>query len=158
LRYSTAPMCTPIRSVTGLVIALGLGFLVASYWVIYLLLASAVVFLVCVGCYLRAPIAYEINHVGLTVEFRLGQKSFGPITRIVRPNTRSGMGLRLWGNGGLFAGTGIFWSSQWGLFRAYVSTSNRDLYLMVETPDRKVLISPDDPEKVLRESESRAMS
>jgi hypothetical protein len=158
LKYSTAPMCGPIRMVTGLVIALGIGFLVASFWVIHLLIASALIFVVAVGCYLRAPVAYEITQVGLTVVFRIGQKSFGPIARIGHPNTRSGLGLRLWGNGGFFAGTGIYWSSQWGLFRAYVTTSKRDGYLMVETPDQKVLISPDDPEKVMSDREGRAVS
>jgi hypothetical protein len=53
--------------------------------------------------------------------------------------------LRLFGNGGLFAGSGIFWNRQLGVFRAYVTTSNRDHHLLVVTGKTKILISPADP-------------
>ncbi len=150
MKYSAAPMCGPIKIVTALVILLGVMFLVVSLWNRLLLAGAGLLGAVCVGCWLRAPIAYEISRTGLTVVFRVGTKHFGPIVGITPQDKRVGLSLRLWGNGGLFAGTGIFWNRKWGLFRAYVTTSKRAHYLLVETPSQKVLISPDDPATVVR--------
>ncbi len=155
MRYSTAPMCGTIKTVTGLVMGLGAGFAVASFWVTPLLLGAVLVFIVSLVCYLKAPVAYEITRVGLTVELRLGRKSFGPIVKIFSAEEPSGQSIRLWGNGGLFAGTGLFWNSKWGRYRAYITSTNRIYYLMVETPDRKVLISPENPARVLGDREAR---
>ena len=55
------------------------------------------------------------------------------------------MGLRLWGNGGLFAATGIFWNQAYGVYRAYVTSARYQDYVLVETRTRKVLISPENP-------------
>lgn len=155
MRYSTAPMCGTIKSVTGLVMVLGAGFAVASFWVTPLVLGAVLIFVVSLVCYLKAPVAYEITRVGLTVEFRQGRKSFGPIVKIASAEEPPGQSIRLWGNGGLFAGTGIFWNSKWGRYRAYITSTKRAYYLMVETPDQKVLISPEDPAQVLRDREAR---
>ncbi|MEW6349450.1 MAG: PH domain-containing protein [Thermodesulfobacteriota bacterium] len=154
MRYSTAPMCRPIKIVTAGVIALGGVFLVASLWNPFLLPGAGLLFLLCVACYLRAPIAYDISRTGLTVVFRLGTRHFGPIVRISPQDKRVGFSFRLWGNGGLFAGTGIFWNRTWGLFRAYVTTSKCAGYLLVETPSQKVLISPSDPAGLFRQFSS----
>ena len=83
----------------------------------------------CVGFYRlfgvlpEGPGGVQITHVGLTVELRLGRKSFGPIVKIFSAEEPSGQSIRLWGNGGLFAGTGLFWNSKWGRYRAYITRS-----------------------------------
>ena len=54
----------------------------------------------------------------------------------------SGFGIRLFGNGGLFSGTGIFWNRKLGVFRAYVTSTRKKEMLLVETDKYKVIISP----------------
>ena len=77
--------------------------------------------------------------------FRLGQKVFPAVTGCSTLSARPPMGLRLWGNGGLFAATGIFWNRDYGVHRAYVTSARYQDYVLVETRTRKVLISPENP-------------
>jgi hypothetical protein len=56
------------------------------------------------------------------------------------------VGIRLFGNGGLFAGQGFFWNRMFGLFRAYVTSARPADLVLVETTNRKILISPRDPQ------------
>jgi len=60
------------------------------------------------------------------------------------------MGVRLWGNGGLFAATGIFWNKEYGVFRVYVTSARHQDYVLVATRTRKILISPEDPAQFVR--------
>jgi hypothetical protein len=143
MRVNVAPTALVIKIITGFTIALCVVFLVLSTFQIILLIPAAIVAVVTVGCYLRAPVAYEITPGNLIVLFRLGSKEFGPVLKASRAPSSTGMSLRLFGNGGLFAGTGIFWNSEWGIYRAYVTTSKRDNMVVIETQRGKVLISPD---------------
>ncbi len=144
VRYDTAPTSLAIKIVSATVIVAALGLLVASFWQKLLLIPTAVLSLVLIGCYLRAPVAYHVSSNGLIVEFRLGQKQFGRILGCTPVQECTRLTLRLWGNGGLFAGTGIFWNRTWGIFRAYVTTSGRTGLVLVETEKGKVLVSPHD--------------
>ena len=87
----------------------------------------------------------------------MGQKVFPAVTRCSTLTARPPMGLRLWGNGGLFAGTGIFWNQAYGVFRAYVTSARYQDYVLVETRTRKVLISPENPEEFVRTWASSAL-
>jgi hypothetical protein len=86
----------------------------------------------------------------LTVQFRAGQKVFPAVTRCSTLTARPPMGLRLWGNGGLFAATGIFWNKAYGVYRAYVTSARYQDYVLVETRTRKILISPENPEAFVK--------
>ena len=101
-------------------------------------------------CYLYAPIAYELTGDQLTVRFRMGQKVFPAVTGCATLTARPPMGLRLWGNGGLFAATGIFWNKAYGVYRAYVTSARYQDYVLVETRTQKILISPENPEEFVR--------
>lgn len=57
--------------------------------------------------------------------------------------------VRIFGNGGLFAFSGLFRSRQLGKFRAYVTDPARAVVLRF--PDRVVVVSPSDPERFARE-------
>ena len=105
---------------------------------------------VVLGCYLRAPVAYDLTGDQLTVRFRLGEKVFAPVIRCSLLSSRPPWGLRLWGNGGLFAATGIFWNKAYGVYRAYVTSARYEDYVLVETPGQKVLISPENPGEFVR--------
>lgn len=56
-----------------------------------------------------------------------------------------GRSLRIFGNGGLFAFNGLFWSKQLGRYHAYVTDLKRSVVLTLQ--DRIVVISPDAPER-----------
>ena len=67
----------------------------------------------------------------------------------VRPDAMRGA-WRIWGNGGLFAISGRFSSSQLGRFRAFVTDPARAVVLV--TSDGPIVVSPDDPEAFAREA------
>ena len=56
--------------------------------------------------------------------------------------------LRVFGNGGLFSFSGVFWKRGVGNFRAYVTDLNRCVVLRMD--GRTVVLSPDDPERFVR--------
>jgi hypothetical protein len=150
MTQAAAPRSPAIKFVTGLVLALTLAFLLLSLKAPGLLAGAAVLGVIAFFCYLYAPVAYELAGGQLTVQFRSGQKVFPAVTRCSTLTARPPMGLRLWGNGGLFAATGIFWNQAWGVYRAYVTSARYRDYVLVETRTRKILISPEDPGEFVR--------
>lgn len=142
-------MSPAIKVISTVTVALTAGFFLAALARLEFLIPAVLLGVITLGCYLRAPVAYYASRTGLTVLFRLGRKSFGRIVKTSPVQERVGFTLRLWGNGGLFAGTGIFWNRQWGVFRAYVTTSQPPHLVLVETETSKVLISPAHAEELL---------
>jgi hypothetical protein len=57
--------------------------------------------------------------------------------------------LRLFGNGGMFSFTGLFWNSKLGRFRAFITDPRRSVILRFA--DRIVVISPADPDAFVRD-------
>jgi hypothetical protein len=145
MTQASAPMSTAIKVITGLVLAMTALMLLIAVKFGALLWGSALLAAVTLFCYLYAPIAYELTGDQLTVQFRLGQKVFKAVTRCETLSARPPMGLRLWGNGGLFAGTGIFWNPAYGVYLAYVTSARYQDYVLVETRTQKILISPENP-------------
>ena len=150
MTQATAPMSTAIKVITGLVLAMAAVMLLAGVKFRGLLLGGAILAAVALFCYLYAPIAYELTGDELTVRLRLGQKVFPAVTGCSTLSARPPMGLRLWGNGGLFAATGIFWNQAYGVFRAYVTSARYQDYVLVATRTRKILISPENPAEFVR--------
>ena len=58
-----------------------------------------------------------------------------------------GGSLRLFGNGGLFALTGLFWNRRIGRYRAYATDPSRAVILRYV--DRKIVITPHDPQQFI---------
>jgi hypothetical protein len=143
--FPVAPISGLIKIISAAVLLLNAGFVVASFISHWALIPAALLAAITLYCYLRAPLAYEASANGLTILFRVGSKRFGPIVRAGRVEKSMDRSIRLWGNGGLFAATGIFWNGTLGIFRAYVTTSDRANMVLVETQTGKVLVSPDDP-------------
>jgi len=147
MTQASAPMSPAIRFITGVVLVMTVVFLIAGLKVCGLLLGGAALATVAFFCYLYAPIAYELTGDQLTVRFRMGRKVFQGVTGCNTLTARPPMGLRLWGNGGLFAATGIFWNKAYGIFRAYLTSARYQDYVLVETRTQKILISPENPEE-----------
>lgn len=94
-----------------------------------------------------SPVAYELSNDTLTVFFRASRKVFPAVTScaLVRDPFPVFGTLRLCGNGGIFAGSGIFWNKQLGIFRAYLTRSKPAEWVLVQTRTQKIVISPTDP-------------
>jgi hypothetical protein len=156
MTQASAPMSPAIKVVTGLVLAMIAALFLAAGKVYGMPWAGAGISAVALFCYLRAPIAYEINGDELTVRLRMCQKVFPAVIGCTTLTGRPPMGLRLWGNGGLFAATGIFWNQAYGVFRAYLTSARYQDYVLVATRTRKILISPENPAEFVKTWKSSA--
>jgi hypothetical protein len=150
MTQASAPMSPAIRFTTGIVLVMTAVFFIAALQVRVLLWGASAVAAVVLCCYLYAPVAYELTGDQLTVRLRWGEKVFAGVTGCTTLTARPPMGLRLWGNGGLFAATGIFWNKAYGVYRAYVTSARYQDYVLVDTQIRKVLISPENPEEFVQ--------
>jgi hypothetical protein len=157
MTQASAPMSPAIKFVTGLVLVMIVAlFLAAGKVGGVMLFGCAGLATVAFFCYLYAPVAYEINGDELTVRFRLGQKVFQAVTGCETLSARPPRGVRLWGNGGLFAATGIFWNQAYGVFRAYLTSARYQDYVLVATRTQKILISPENPAEFVKNWRSSA--
>ena len=86
----------------------------------------------------------------MIIHLRLGRKVFNGVKKCYLVTGDSHYGVRLWGNGGLFSATGLFWSRDYGVFRAYVTTGGDGKMLMVETASLKIIISPAQPARFIQ--------
>jgi hypothetical protein len=135
-------MSLTIKIISGIVITMNGALFIASVFQQVALIFAVLLGLLTLGCYLRAPVAYNLFDKCLTVRFRVGHKHFGKILKVSRIEDDPSWSIRIFGNGGLFAGTGFFWNGKWGIFRAYVTTSKPSNLLLLETESGKILISP----------------
>lgn len=150
MRQNVAPTSLSVKIVTSLILFLTGGLFIGAFFIHKLLWPGTILAVVDLFCYLSAPIAYELNGNQLTIISRSGKKVFGPILKCsLIGEEKPVFSLRLWGNGGLFAGTGIFWNKKYGVFRAYVSTGERSTLTLIETPESKVIITPESPKEFL---------
>lgn len=136
-----------IHFTTWLYAAITLAAFIAGCFQPWVLVPALILFLAGAYCHwFWSPVAYELEGDTLTVFFRASRKTFPSVIRCSPVRERfSLMTIRLCGNGGVFAGSGIFWNKRHGVFRAYVTRSKPPELVLVETRTRKVLISPEDP-------------
>jgi len=145
----TAQMSLAVKITTAAFLVGTAGLMIGALYVPALAYAATVLLLVSAFCYMTAPVAYELEGGRLTVFTHMGSTVFGPVVGCARVERSIYLGVRVFGNGGLFAGTGFFWNPRFGLFRAYVTSARRADMLMIQTPQRNVLITPEDPESFL---------
>jgi len=136
-----------IKIVTVLVIIIILGLGIGSFFNTNLLIPTGLLAVIAVLCYLFAPIGYELSNKKLIVRSRLSKSEFFPIEKCSKLSTPVSFGVRLWGNGGCFAATGIYWNKSYGKFRAYVVSTKLDDLVLLETKETKIVISPKEPKK-----------
>lgn len=151
MKQYVAPTCLSIKIITLFILLLTLGMFIGAFFDPGLLWGGIILTVIVVFCYLSAPVAYELNGRQLAIVTRISKKIFGPVLMCLTVSEeKPSFGLRLWGNGGLFAGTGIFWNKKYGIFRAYVTTGKRSNLILVHTPKTKVLISPENPDQFVK--------
>ena len=132
-----APMSPAIKVITGLVLVMTVAIFLAAGKVGGCCWRGALLSIVVFFCYLYAPVAYELTGDQLTVRFRLGRKVFQAVTGCSTLTARPPRGVRLWGNGGLFAATGIFWNKAYGVYRAYVTSARYQDYVLGQPGPKK---------------------
>ena len=126
---------------------LGIGFLVASFFSFRMLLGVIIIAVISIICHLWTPRAFEISDdLKLRVYYRLGSRQFGKVLKCRRITESICGGVRLCGNGGLFAVTGWFWARKYGKFRMYSTSVNYKDLVMLEANNQKIMISPEHPD------------
>jgi hypothetical protein len=151
MKQNVAPTSLSIKIITLFVLLLTLGMFIGAFFEPGFLWAGIVLAIIVLFCYLLAPVAYELNGRQLAIVTRISKKIFNPVIKCSTiSEEKPSFGFRLWGNGGLFAGTGIFWNKKYGIFRAYVTTGDRKSLVLVDTTTTKVLISPENPDQFVR--------
>lgn len=146
MKQNAATPSRTIQITTWVFGGITLAMFVAGFFEPLMLLAA--LFLLLLGAYcffFWSAVAYELSDETLTVFFRASHKRFRPVIRCSLIEGRLGMGIRLCGNGGIFGGSGTFWSRRFGVFRAYVTRSRPSELVLVETRTQKIVISPEDP-------------
>jgi hypothetical protein len=149
MNYRAARLSLSIRVVTAGTLAMAGGFVIAGFHDRNLLVVGAAVAIVALLCYLLAPVSYDLSGGCLTVVLRVGKVRFGRIVRCARITERLPFTVRLFGNGGLFAGTGIYWNKRFGVFRAYITSAKQLDMALVETEKYKVLVTPEDVQRFI---------
>ena len=150
-----AKISRSIKIVTASVLAITGGLLIGGIVDKPLLFVGMGLGIVALTCYLLAPAAYDVSDGCLMVVFHAGKKYFGPVVSCTRVTEGIPFTVRLFGNGGLFAGTGIFWNRQYGVFRAYATSARPCDAVLVQTRDGKVLITPADPPAFVEAAQPR---
>lgn len=143
MKYKTAPKSMAIKVITAIIILMTLGFLLGGIFEPGLLIGGVLLAITVILCYLWAPKEYEVTENNLKVIYNWGSKEFTGISKVEVVTEKLGFGVRLFGNGGVFCGSGIFWCKKIGIFRAYVTSARLKDYVMLETRNHKVMISPE---------------
>ena len=132
--------------------ALILGMYAAPPWVGWILFAVPVLTMVLSAAFMVR--GYVLTDVSLII-IRLGWKTrldlSGLTSAAVDPNAVEGS-LRIFGNGGFFAFTGLFRNKKLGFYRAYATDTKRAVVLRFY--GKTVVITPDDPQKFVAEINS----
>jgi len=147
MRYAVAQPSTAIHVVTSVYFALTIAMAVAMFFMPAMGFVVVALALVGAFCYLTTPVAYEVNNGRLRVVTHLWSTDFGNIRMCEKlEGTISPFTIRVFGNGGVFGGTGFYWSQRDGLYQAYLTTARWKDMLMLDTARRRLLISPEEPD------------
>ena len=150
MKQQTAATATSIRVITAIYLGSTLCLIVGTFFKNILLIPSLIMGMIAVLCFVYSPRFFEISGSRLIIIYRFGEKEFRPVKSCRIISEERQFGIRLWGNGGLFSATGIFWSRSHGIFHAYVTASGPEGLVMIETPGKKIVISPENPQQFVR--------
>lgn len=146
MTHTVAPACRAIRIVTAIVFAMTAVLFAAAVAGHSTLIPAALLLLIVAACWtFWVPVAYETGGGELVIRFRIGRVRYAPVTGATLPAEALTGVVRLVGNGGLFAGSGIYWSRSQGVFRAYVTRLAPQDLVRVEAGGRRIFVSPANP-------------
>lgn len=151
MKYKTAPMSMAIKVITFCICFLTIAFLVLAIFFPEIWFVSIVFLIVVPLCYCWSPREYEIKDNILKVKYQWGEKDFQKILNVSPVEEKLGFGIRLFGNGGVFCGAGIFWCRKIGIFRAYLTSARIEDQAIIQTETHKVLISPENRDRFIQD-------
>lgn len=153
--YYRAPWGTGQRVVTLLCCFLFLGSALSllrsdrlSPW--NFVLATALAGAIPMGA-LFMVIGYEVTPTSVRIR-RPGWVTSVPLNGLRHAESGTDLlsgSLRLFGNGGFFSSTGLFWNRRLGRYRLYANDARRAVALRFDKG--VVVIAPEDPERLVRE-------
>jgi hypothetical protein len=157
-RFAVAPWSTSLKvmSAFSLVILFGVPWFVkrvvppvgfADRVVSFVAWTSAVVV---VGAILFVVTGYEIDHNQLVVHRLLWPTRIDirGLTRVWHDPAALKGSLRVFGNGGLFSFTGLFYNRALGRYRLFATDPKRAVVMAL--PARTVVVTPPDPDAFIR--------
>jgi len=153
--YAAAPWSLSIKIVTVLssVILLGIPlFLLGRVPFNACVLVAALSWGIWLCCFLTMIRGFTLTTNQLIIHRPLWDNRFSleqGATAVCDHNTRKGITLRVFGNGGLFSGSGYYWNKQTGIFRAFISNQHKTVW--IKTPEKILVISPNEPEPFLQD-------
>lgn len=145
MKFRVANRSLSIKIITSIVILVCILLFVFSNQHTFILIVALLFFLLIIGSYLMAPASYQIIDNNLIIWKNFGRKDFPNISECSFISEKPSFTIRVFGNGGVFAGTGIFWNKKYGIFRAYVTTGKQSDLVFLNTDKGKVIISPVNP-------------
>ena len=159
--FTTAPRSTMIKVVTWIVVVVFAAVVVLPLWqklparILWtILVADACVILILVAVWFASRIrVITISGQTLSIKMTFWTTAFdlaGLRSVELKPDAFKGS-LRSFGNGGLGAFHGYFYSKRMGKFRGYVTDANRAVVLRWEEPAKCVVVSPRDTEFFIEE-------
>jgi Bacterial PH domain len=117
---------------------MGIGVAAAAFPLVTLVLSALWI----VRGYALTESAILVLRPGWTTELPLtGLQSVTGNEEVLRGS------IRLFGNGGLFVVTGLFWNRRLGRFRVFATDPSRAVILTY--PTRKVVVTPHDPQQFI---------
>ena len=109
--------------------------------------------IVVAALYMLHTTEITVNSTSLTIERKIKPLTinFSDIKSVsLVPKKDMGFVMRTFGNGGVFGYTGMYYSKAYGSMTWY--STNRKSYVLIEkTNGKKLVITPDEPESMLRE-------
>jgi len=147
-------MSLSIRMLTAIILAMVAWLIIGGFHDKDLMVGGVLLGIIALVCYLLAPASYDVSNGCLTVVLHAGTSSFGQIIGCARVAERLPFTVRLFGNGGLFAGTGIFWNKRYGIFHVYASSARRQDAVLVRTKKYKVLLTPEAPQAFMESAQA----
>jgi len=120
-----------------------------SIWVLLTMLVVPPAVLLCSALFMIR--GYTLDSGRLIIERLLWSNTMdlGDLESVYHDPEATKRSTKTWGNDGLFAMTGTFRNKTLGRYRAFITDSK--LAVVLKFPTRTVVVTPDDPEKFIRE-------
>ena len=136
--FKAAPLCTSIIIVSALVTLL----LVFLGFMHFHPLLTALCIVILLASLLSMVKGYSIEDNTLIIHRPLWTNKFSLSPSTSTSIEKPGFTLRVFGNGGMFSGTGYFWNKEKGMFRAFITDPKTMIW--VNTGSKLLVISPED--------------
>jgi hypothetical protein len=114
---------------------------------------TLIVWVVIIAMYLYRPLEYDVDEKLFSIKMPVRRSKISRLNikqvRVVEPEELRFV-IRTFGNGGIFGYTGWYYNRQIGKMRWFAT--QRKNYILIETIDNKrIIITPDDPDGFLKE-------